>query len=68
MTTQEKISTDREPLWRTRVNLGRSVKMVHTFDVTVECTAVDLDITEVMKVHDELVRQLKTRYPDVEVA
>ena len=53
------------PLRRIRINVGTSVKGVHTYDVTVEIA--DAGIYEVLAESDILVAELDKRYPPTTV-
>lgn len=55
-----------QPKQRIRINVGTSVKGVHTFDVTVEM--VDATPEEVLAESDRLVVELDRKYPAPEVA
>jgi len=53
------------PQKRIRINVGTSVKGVHTYDVTVEIA--DAGIDEVLAESDRLVAELDKRYPPTTV-
>ena len=55
-----------QPQKRIRINVGTSVKGVHTFDVTVEM--VDATPEEVLAESDRLVAELDRKYPAPEAA
>ena len=63
----ETVSTDKEPVWRMRLNVGRSVKGVYTPDLTLEYTGVDLDIDEVLEKHRDAFQKMEKEYPNSEV-